>query len=32
LFHRFIKDELKTMEAFLQAPEVTEKKDKLVKV
>ncbi|CAD6255254.1 unnamed protein product [Miscanthus lutarioriparius] len=28
----FIKDELKTMQAFLQAPEVTEKKDKLVKV
>jgi len=28
----FIKDELKTMQAFLQAPQVTEKKDKLVKV
>jgi disease resistance protein RPM1 len=32
LFCRFIKDELKTMQAFLQAPEVTDKKDKLVKV
>jgi len=28
----FIKDELKTIQAFLQAPQVTEKKDKLVKV